>query len=397
MIQRGLKFEIKPTEEQKQKLNQTFGNVRKLWNLLVNNFNNYGTELYIKDYNEKIIKEQEGFEYMTFCSAAALQQKRIDFVQTTKQYFNKNRKNQLGRPQFKKKSSRQSYRLPIGKFDVINGYLNLEKIGLIEIKGNPNFSNKILKNVTISKESNGRYYASVLVEEEIELLPVMNKSVAIDLGIKSFITTSDGYQIDNPKYLRENQARLSKNQRDLSRKVKGSNRYEKQREKVSKIYKSIKNKSEYFLHNLSMAIIREYDCIYLEDLNIKGMLKNHKLARSISEVSWSKFIEYLTYKAKWFGRTIVKIDRYFASSKLCSNCNHKMEKLDLDIRGWTCPQCGQKHDRDLNAAINIFREGYQLLTGYSAESVEHRHGKEIKWFNEDSHHLSSLVKCLDFQ
>ena len=209
---------------------------------------------------------------------------------------------------------------------------------------------------------------------------------------------SSGVKVNNPKWFRENQSKLTRAQQHLSRKKKGSNSYEKQRLKVAKCHEDIANQRSYFIHNMTTSLVQNYDVIVTEDLNIAGMKKSN-LGKSISDASWSEFIRQLEYKSKWYGRTFVKIDRFYPSSQICSSCGHKDGKKTLDIREWTCSSCGVGHDRDLNAAINILVKGYSVLTGLSindssAELVDYKRGEDVSLFDA-SHHLASSVKRLD--
>jgi putative transposase len=395
---KAYKYRIYPTKEQEILLAKTFGCVRFVWNKLVENFNNNDGSTV----NEKTLKDQEEFEFLKEVSAATLQQKTRDFIEFKKQYFNKKRKTKLGRPKFKKKFNRQSFRLPNQKFtlDQEKSLVRLEKIGWVKIVLDRTIPEEAdFRSITVSKTPTDKYFVSILVQQELNPILSTGKVVGIDLGLNDLFILSNGQVINNPKWFRKNQSKLKKAQKHLSRKTKGSNRYNRQRIKVAKVYENITNSRTYFLHNVSTQLVKTFDLIVVEDLNVFGMLKNHKLAKSISDASWSTFVDMLKYKCNWYGKTLVKIDRFYPSSKTCSNCGHKEDKMPLNIREWTCPSCGSKHDRDLNASINILKKGWSDLSGQeltSAEYVDYGRGAELR-LNGVQHHLASALKRLENQ
>ncbi len=211
--------------------------------------------------------------------------------------------------------------------------------------------------VTVTKDTAGRYFVSILVEEDIKPLPVVNKQVGLDLGLKSMVILSTGEAVGNPQFFRKDEKKLAKVQRRLSKKKKGSKNRNKARLKVARIHAKIADRRRDYQHKLSTRIVHENQVICIESLTVKNMLKNHCLAQSISDVGWSEFVRQLSYKAEWYGRTLVKIDKWYPSSKRCHACGYVLETLSLDERFWMCPQCKTFHDRDINAAKNVLAAG----------------------------------------
>ena len=358
---KAYKFRLYPNKEQEVLLNKTFGCVRYAWNQNVANFLTYDKEKNPTPVFKTSTELRKEIEWMQEVSASAIQQKEIDFKEFKKQLFNKNRKSQLGFPKFKKKSNKQSYRLPNQKFKIIGDRIQLEKIGKIKFVQDREFPEffKYLS-VTVSKNPSGQYFISILIEQEINYKPKTEKEVGLDVGVKTFSTQSDGIEVDNPKYFSKNQAKLKRLQQHFSRKQKGSSRRNKCRLKIAKLHQKIVNQRQWFLHNYSTYLIDNYDIIFIEDLDIKGLLEKRQLSKEISDVSWSEFFRMLQYKADWYGKTIHKVDRYYASSKTCS-CGVKNDNLKLSDRVWTCGSCGVKNNRDELASQNLLKEGRRSL------------------------------------
>lgn len=370
------KYRLYQNKEQQSFLNQNFGAVRFVWNKLVANFNSYSTQGPNQPMSEKILKDMQEYSWLNDVISYALQQKRIDFIETKNQYFSKNRKIKIKKIKFKSKGNYDSFRIPATKLpknsiSLDKGSIKLPKMSLMKMIVDKKFTGTP-RNVTISRNPSGQYFVSILVEELIELKQNTNRVVGIDLGLKDLVITSNGTKFTNPKWFRENQSKLKVAQKHLSRKVKGSNRYNKQRVKVAKIYQKISNQRNWYLHNISSWLVSNYDIIVTENLKVSNMVKNKKLSKSISDASWSKLVEQLKYKSTWYGKTFYKIDTYYPSSKTCSCCGHVADILPLNIRNWVCSECNTNHDRDLNASINILNKGlddlYQLksdeLTDY---------------------------------
>ena len=361
-MNKAFKYRIYPNKSQQILFAKTFGCVRVIWNANVESFNSYD-----KDANPKpkIITKSDLITdkpWLNEISAAAIQQKIRDFQETSKQFFSKTRKKRIGRPSFKKKSGIQSYRLPNQKFSLGDNKIRLEKIGWVKMRVDRAIPDepKILS-CTISMNCCGQYFVSVLVETLILHKHKTGKMVGIDLGLKSFATLSGSIVIDNIKFFREKQSEIVKIQRHLSRKKKGSNRYRKNKLRIARLHNKIANKRNYFLHSVTTYLADNYDVICIEDLNVSGMLSNHKLAKAISDTSFYQFRSMLEYKCNWYGKELVVIDRFYPSSKTCSKCGWKKEDLTLSDRVFKCENCGMEIDRDLNAAINIKRVGVDIL------------------------------------
>ena len=363
MNYKAFKFRLAPNKEQKVLISKTLGCCRFLYNQMLNEKQaKYKSNDKTICRTEKQYKEE--FPFLKEVDSISLQQTRIDLQNSYKNFFRKLKQKQKTSLRFKSKHNpKHSYRtINIrGSIRVEGNKIKLPKLGFVKIKQSRELQGKI-KSVSISKNILGNYYISILCEVEIKELPKLDTKIGIDLGIKEFCITSDGEFVDNPKYLRKSEEKLKKIQKILSHRKKGSNRRFKQQKKLFKIHEKIRNQRLDFLHKLSTKLISENQVICLEDLRVKNMVKNHCLAKSISDCSWSKFVELLKYKSDWYGRELVQIGKFFPSSKVCSNCGNIKKDLTLKDREYQCSSCATTLDRDYNASLNILREGLRILT-----------------------------------
>ena len=377
---KSYKFRLYPNQKQMLMFEKTFGCSRFIWNQMLADKIAYYKETgqTLKNTPAQYKKE---FPWLKEVDSLALANVQLN-LQKAYQSFFKN-KNHFGFPNFKSKNkmTHQSYRTNnkqgVGTIRLSdnNNQIKLPKIGWIKVKAHRKLKG-VIKSATISKTSTGKYFVSILceikieVEENIKTFPKTNSNIGIDLGLEHFAILSTGEKIENPRFLISASKKLAKEQKILSRrgllaKQRGKSlndcmNYQKQRLKVAKLHEKISNQRRDFLHKLSINIIKNHDKICMEDLASKNLMKNRSLARAIGDASWAEFCRMLEYKADWYGKQIVKINRWFPSSQLCSNCKTNSGKKPLHIREWTCDSCGTRHDRDLNASVNILHEGLRL-------------------------------------
>lgn len=362
MSKRAYKYRFYPTAEQVEALSKVFGHTRFVYNRMLrirqDAWADHGERVNYHDTSFLLtnLKLQSEYEWLKDVSCVPLQQG-LRHLQTAFSNFFAGR---AKHPIFKKKESRQSAKYTRSAFKYSDKKLSISKVGELDIRWSRSFSGNP-STVIISKDAADRYFVSMLVEEDIALLPVNLKSVGVDMGITDIAITSDGFKSGNPRYTKKYEKKLAKAQRNLAKKKKGSNNRKKAKLKVARIHAKISDSRRDFTHKLTTQLVRENQTIAVETLAVKNMVKNHCLAKAIHDVSWGEILRQLEYKSDWYGRTLVGIDRWYPSTKRCSACGYTMEKIPLKIRNWTCPECATEHDRDINAAINIKAAGHAVL------------------------------------
>lgn len=367
------RFRFYPTDTQVSELSKVFGCCRYVYNWALKlRSDAWKTEQKRISYNDTsafltVLKKQEATKWLADVSCVPVQQS-LRHLQTAFLNFWAMRGTY---PAFKKKRNRQSaeYTISAFKWDSINKNLVLSGLGHLDIHWSRDFKSRPTT-VTIIKEPSGKYFVTLCLDENVVELPKTGKVVGVDLGVNRLATLSNGERIANPRYLGGNLAKLARLQRILSRRKKGSGRWNRQRIKVARLYEHVSNCRIDTMHRFTTDLVRRFDVIGVEDLNVRGMMSNHCLARAIADVGMGMFRQMLTYKADRYGKKLKVVDRFFPSSKMCSKCGSVVEKLPLNIREWDCPKCGTHHDRDENAAKNIeMAEGHSV----TARGGEVRH------------------------
>lgn len=356
IIRKAFRYRLYPTAEQEQALAFQFGQARFVWNwalgLRKQAYQETGKGIGYYDLKRRAtaLKSQPETEWLNQADSQVLQAKIEDLEKAYKNFFARRAKF----PRFKSKRDGQSIRYP-QRFQFYENFTYLPKAGWVKTKFHRPLEGRP-KNVTVSKTKTGKYFVSVQCEVDRIEQSARGGEIGIDLGIKSFLATSEGWKRDNPHHLQQAEKRVKRLQRQVSRRVKGSAGREKARILLARQHEKLANQRKDFLHKLSTELIDCYGLVGMENLNVRGMVKNRRLAKAISTTGWGMFRLMLEYKGEWYGSYVHKVDRFFPSSKTCSNCGCEIDQLPLSVREWQCPICGAIHDRDINSAINILNE-----------------------------------------
>lgn len=365
-MEKAFKYRIYPNKKQQELIQKTFGCVRFVYNyfldLRISEYKNNGKSLSYYDTSKLLTQLKKDNEWLKEPDKDSLQKSLKDLDNAYQKFF----KEHTGYPKFKSKKNRhKSYRTSCSNNNIrfIENHIKLPKLGLVKIRDKQIPQGRIL-NATISQEPNGHYYCSLCCTEvEKPQYQKTNKNIGIDLGIVDIAIFSDGTKIENPKFYEKSEKKLAKLQKELSRKTIGGSNWNKTRIKVANLQKHISNQRNDFLHKLTTDIVKSFDVICIEDLDVKSMKETNNSTRNkrVGDVSWHEFRKQITYKSNWYGRKLSVVNRYYPSSQICHVCGNKDGKKSEDVRNWTCPKCSSELDRDINAAINILNEGLRLL------------------------------------